>query len=61
MLGVVLFSFLLSYLASVLPGLSALSDGNRTILLTVAISAAAALLFPVAGGEGEEEGTAHDA
>ena len=53
-LGVVLFSFLLSYLASVLPGLSALSDGNRTILLTVAMSAAAALLFPIVGGEGEE-------
>ena len=60
-LGVVLCSFLLSYLASTLPGLSALSDGNRTILLTVAVSAAAALLFPVPDSDEDgarEEGRA---
>ena len=32
---------------SYLPGVSAMSDGTRTILLTVLISAAAAVLFPV--------------
>ena len=36
-----------SYAATRLPGLSLLSGGNRTIILTVALSAAAAVLFPV--------------
>ena len=45
--AVVLVSFAASYVASVLPGIAALSDGTRTIILTIAISAAAALLFPV--------------
>ena len=43
----VLVSFAASWAAGVLPGISALSSGTRTILLTVVISAAAALLFPV--------------
>jgi hypothetical protein len=34
-------------LSTYLPGISALSDGTRTIILTVAISCAGALLFPV--------------
>lgn len=43
--------FLLSWLSGVVPGAAALSSGVRVILLTVAISAAAALLFPVKEGE----------
>ena len=37
----------LSLACNYLPGVSAMSDGTRTILLTVLISAAAAVLFPV--------------
>ena len=40
-------SFLLSFLASRLPLISDVSDGNRTILLTLLIAGAAALLFPI--------------
>ena len=46
--------FACSYLASRLPLISSLSGGNRTIVLTVALSAAAALLFPVRDA-GEED------
>ena len=45
--GVVAASFLLSFAAAHLPLLAALSSGTRTILLTVAIAALAAVLFPV--------------
>ena len=45
--GVVACSFGLSYLFSILPGLSILSEGSRTIILTILIAATAALLFPV--------------
>ncbi len=59
-------SFAMSYAASRLPGLSALSSGTRIIILTVVIAGAAALLFPVkaeparegaadAGGSGSSE------
>lgn len=54
----VLVSFLSSFAAANLPYLSSLSSGTRTILLTVVISAIAALLFPV---KEEEEDAAHDA
>lgn len=53
--GLVIVSFALSYAASVLPGLAALSGGTRTILLTVLISGAAALLFPVKNQKEEEK------
>lgn len=43
----VILSFAASYAASVLPAISGFSDGTRTIILTVVISAAAAFLFPV--------------
>jgi predicted branched-subunit amino acid permease len=44
--------FALSWLFNTLPALAAVSAGTRTILLTVAIASAAALLFPVKeGGE----------
>jgi len=39
--------FAASYGASVLPLLSSISSGTRTIILTVAVSAAAAVFFPV--------------
>ena len=45
--GVVAVSFLLSYLTGVIPALAAVSSGIRTIVLTVAISLTAAILFPV--------------
>ena len=44
--GLIALCFLASYGASVLPGLSALSDGMRTILLTIVLASGAALLFP---------------
>lgn len=56
--ALVLISFAASYAASVIPALAALSDGTRTIILTVAISAGAAILFPV---NQEEEDSNHDA
>ncbi len=43
----VLVSFLASFAAANLPLVSQLSSGTRTIILTVAISAVAAALFPV--------------
>lgn len=55
--GLVLLCFAASAAAGRLPGLSALSDGTRTILLTAALSAGAAVLFPV---RAEKEG-AYDA
>ena len=45
-LGCILVSFLASWLAGKLPPLCTLSDGTRILLLTVVISAAAAILFP---------------
>lgn len=44
--ALVLTSFLLSWLSSVMPAVSSLSSGTRTIILTVLISGTAALLFP---------------
>ena len=45
-LGFIGVSFLLSYAAAKLPLVCHLSDGMRILLLTVAISSAAAILFP---------------
>jgi hypothetical protein len=45
-LGAVIISFACSYAAVKLPVVSDLSQGNRTILLTVIISAVFAMLFP---------------
>lgn len=53
----VLLSFAASYAASILPMFAALSGGTRTIILTVVISAIAAILFPVKPEEEHE----HDA
>ena len=53
-LAAVAVSFVCSYAAGVLPGISALSQGTRTIILTVSISAAFAALFPH-GADGSED------
>lgn len=45
--GLVAVSFGLSFLCRYLPGVRSLSDGTRTILLTVLIASAGAVLFPV--------------
>lgn len=44
--ALVALAFAASWLFSWLPGVSALSDGTRTIILTVVLSAGAAALFP---------------
>jgi predicted branched-subunit amino acid permease len=56
--GCVLLSFLASFAASRLPLFSQISSGTKTIILTVAISAAAAALFPV---KDEEKEASHEA
>ena len=45
--ALVTISFALSFACNYLPWISSLSEGTRTILLTVIISGAAAILFPV--------------
>ena len=55
--GLVALSFALSLACNYLPGISAMSDGTRTILLTVVISATAAVLFPVKDQLAEEGGS----
>ncbi len=58
----VLLSFGCSYGAKFVPFLANLSGGTVTILLTVVLSAAAALLFPVNTDETDaKEGAEHDA
>ena len=54
--ALVLLSFALSFACGRLPLVSSLSSGTRTIILTVALSAGAALLFPVK--DAEKEGNA---
>lgn len=52
--GIIVFCFAASFAAAYLPLISELSSGMRTIILTVAISAAAAIIFPKKQtGEGE--------
>lgn len=59
-LGCVIVSFLASLAMAVAPLFASWSAGTRTIVLTVAISSVAALLFPVSDEqlEGEEDGNA---
>ena len=47
LLYLILCAMALSLICTVLPGIREMSDGTRVILLTVGISAAAALLRPV--------------
>ena len=51
--ALVLLSFALSLVCGCLPLVSALSSGTRTIILTVLLSAGAALMFPISD-EGKE-------
>ena len=44
--GLIAASFALSFLFTVLPFVSALPEGTRTIILTVGLSSLAAILFP---------------
>ncbi len=44
--GLIVVCFAASYAATYLPGISVISNGTRTIILTVIISATAAVLFP---------------
>ncbi len=53
--GIILISFALSLAFAKLPIVSQLSSGFRVIILTVVISLAAAILFPVKEEEGENE------
>ena len=48
-------SFTLSFVCSRLPVISDIADGTRTIILTVIIAGAAALLFPVKDEKEEDE------
>ena len=49
--GLIILSMLLSLLFSILPFLSKIPSGTAILLLTIAISAAAAVLFPIKEGE----------
>ena len=51
--GLVAVCFALSFAASKAPVVSSLSEGTRTIILTVVISAVAAILFPVSDKDTE--------
>jgi predicted branched-subunit amino acid permease len=52
--GAVIFCFAASFASIYLPFLKELSEGNRVIILTVAIAAVLAILFPVKDEEGTE-------
>lgn len=51
--GIVAVSFVASFAAAYIPLISSLSDGTKTIILTIVISVLAAVLFPV--GTNKEE------
>jgi len=53
-LALVLISFAASFVANRLPLLAGISSGMKTIILTVVIALAAAVLFPVKEEEGEK-------
>jgi predicted branched-subunit amino acid permease len=52
--GIILVCFLLSFACTQIPYVKDLSEGTRTIILTVVIASAAALLFPSKEETGEE-------
>ncbi len=52
--GLVVVCFIMSFTASKLPFISEIAEGTRTIILTVVISAVAAILFPRKDEEEEE-------
>jgi predicted branched-subunit amino acid permease len=51
----VIISFILSFAASKIPFICNIAEGTRTIILTVIIAGAAALLFPRKDDEVSEE------
>ena len=53
--GIIVICFTASYGAATLPIISDIAEGTRTIILTVVISAAAAILFPKPAEEVKEE------
>lgn len=53
--GVVICSFILSYISKYIPLLSKASESIRVIILTLIISGTAAILFPVKENEGGKE------
>ena len=55
--ALIILAFAASYAASCLPVVSSISEGTRTIILTVILSAGAAYFFPIH----TEGGTEHDA
>jgi len=52
---IIAISFMLSFFAANIPGIKSLSDGTRTIILTVIIAAVAALAFPHPEEDEEDE------
>lgn len=52
--GLIVICFFVSYISNYLPFISEVSDGTRTIILTVAISSLAASMFPHTSDENEE-------
>lgn len=60
-LSLVIISMLLSYLTSVIPWFEAFSGGTVIIILTLVISLAAAIIFPVSENGGQKEGDENEA
>jgi len=54
--GLIAVCFIVSFACSRLPGISALSSGTKTIILTVVLSGLAAVLFPRKQEEESEDG-----
>lgn len=59
--GIVIISMALSFIFKVLPIISGISEGMRVIILTVVISLAAAILFPVSDEEDRKDGEENEA
>jgi predicted branched-subunit amino acid permease len=59
-LGLIIVSFALSFLFNIAPYIRTISSGTRTIILTLLIASAAAILFPVKD-ENETEEADHEA
>ena len=53
--GLIVLCFAASYAAAVIPGICELSEGMRTIILTLVIATGAALLFPRKENEEQAE------
>lgn len=56
----VIASFICSLAAAYLPVISSLSDGTRTIILTIVLASLAAILFPVKDDDEEMEAVANE-